>query len=171
MPIAWKLQNDKAVLFITPICELITELGLITDFELVTKFWEVPIEHWNGCASQRLLFRTPGPVQYGTCVCSNVETILPWACRDLELWISNIPRYFVLPSTSISSICPNTLIVSSSEYLVLDSLREFLHKQNRSTEGCSKLKRSVDMTSSGKNGLNIRTNASPKWDRTRCPEE
>ena len=36
-------------------------------------------------------------------------------------------------------------------------------EQNRSTEGCSKLKRSVDMTSSGKNGLNIRTNASPKW--------
>ena len=34
-------------------------------------------------------------------------------------------------------------------------------RQNRSTEGCSKLKRSVDMTSSGKNGLNIRTNASP----------
>ena len=33
--------------------------------------------------------------------------------------------------------------------------------QNRSTEGCSKLKRSVDMTSSGMNGLNIRTNASP----------
>ena len=33
------------------------------------------------------------------------------------------------------------------------------------------LKRSVDMTSLGKNGLNIRTNASPKWDRTRCPEE
>ena len=32
-------------------------------------------------------------------------------------------------------------------------------KQNRSTEGCSKLKRSVDMTSSGRNGLNIRTNA------------
>ena len=40
-----------------------------------------------------------------------------------------------------------------------------LVKQNRSTEGCSWLKRSVDMTSSGKNGLNIRTNASPKWDR------
>ena len=37
-----------------------------------------------------------------------------------------------------------------------------LAKQNKSTEGCSKLKRPVDMTSSGKNGLNIRTNASPK---------
>ena len=36
-------------------------------------------------------------------------------------------------------------------------------KQNRNTEGCSKLKRSVDMTNSGKNGLKIRTNASPKW--------
>ena len=44
-------------------------------------------------------------------------------------------------------------------------------KQNRSTEGCSKLKRSLDMRSSGMNGLNIRTNASPKWDRTRCPKE
>ena len=44
-------------------------------------------------------------------------------------------------------------------------------KQNRSTEGCLKLKRSVDMTISGKYGLDIRTNASPKWDRTRWPEE
>ena len=44
-------------------------------------------------------------------------------------------------------------------------------KQNRSTEGCSKLKRSVDLTSSGKNGLNIRTNASTKWDRIRCLED
>ena len=44
-------------------------------------------------------------------------------------------------------------------------------KKNKSTEGCSKLKRSIYMTSSGKNGLNIRTNASPKLDRTRCPEE
>ena len=35
---------------------------------------------------------------------------------------------------------------------------DHLYKQNRSTEGCSNLKRSVDMTSSGKNGLNIRTN-------------
>ena len=44
-------------------------------------------------------------------------------------------------------------------------------KQNRSTERCSKFKRSVDMTCSGKNGLNIRKNESPKWDRTGCPKE
>ena len=48
---------------------------------------------------------------------------------------------------------------------------QYWSKQNRSTEGCSKLERSVDMTSSGMNGLNIRTNAGPKWERTRCPEE
>ena len=44
-------------------------------------------------------------------------------------------------------------------------------EQNRSNEGCSKLKSSVDITSSGKNGLNIRANASPKGDRTRCLDE
>ena len=29
----------------------------------------------------RLLLRTPGPVQFGTCICSNVETILSWTCH------------------------------------------------------------------------------------------
>ena len=34
---------------ITPIFEPITELGLITNFDLITKFREVSIEHCNGC--------------------------------------------------------------------------------------------------------------------------
>ena len=29
----------------------------------------------------RLLLRTPGPVPFGTCICSNVETILSWNCH------------------------------------------------------------------------------------------
>ena len=29
----------------------------------------------------RLLLWTPGPVPLGTCICSNVETILSWACH------------------------------------------------------------------------------------------
>ena len=29
----------------------------------------------------RLLLQTPGPVPFGTCICSNVETILSWTCR------------------------------------------------------------------------------------------
>ena len=30
-------------------CDFISELGLITDFDLITKFWEVSLEHCNGC--------------------------------------------------------------------------------------------------------------------------
>ena len=40
------------------------------------------------------------------------------------------------------------------------ALYERATEQNRSTEGCSKLKMSVGMTSSGKNGLNIRRKTS-----------
>ena len=29
----------------------------------------------------RLLLRTPGPVQFETCICSNFETILSWTCH------------------------------------------------------------------------------------------
>ena len=29
----------------------------------------------------RLLLRTPGPIPFGTCICSNVETILSWTCH------------------------------------------------------------------------------------------
>ena len=61
-----------------------------------------------------------------------------------------------------------------SEDMKLDTYDMFpfrWYEQNKMTAGCSKLKRSVDMTSSGKNGIIMRTNASPKWDNTRCPEE
>ena len=29
----------------------------------------------------RFLLRTPGPVPFGTCICSNIETILSWTCH------------------------------------------------------------------------------------------
>ena len=29
----------------------------------------------------RLRLRTPGPVLFGVCICSGVETILSWACH------------------------------------------------------------------------------------------
>ena len=74
-----------------------------------------------------------------------------------------------LPHLNYESLC--RLFAQMRNYFLSVDIGKIDTKQNRSTEGCSKLKRSVDMTSSGKNGLNIRTNASPKWDRTRCPEE
>ena len=39
-----------------------------------------------------LLLRTPGPVPFGTCICSNVETILSWTCHIYGPF--KIPRYF-----------------------------------------------------------------------------
>ena len=70
--------------------------------------------------------------------------------KKVKLWIVDVNL-----SVRLSSYCQNTVNIYSS---VITSNS----KQNRSTEGCSKLKRSVDMTSPENNGLNIRTNASPK---------
>ena len=85
-------------------------------------------------------------------------------------YMMSFDQLWYVMTSSVSHI--DELILSGTDAsikrIVIWSLKT---KQNRNTEGCSRLKRSVDMTSSGKNGLNIRTNASPKWDRTRCPEE
>ena len=48
----------------------------------------------------RLLLRTPGSIPFGTCICSNVETIFSWTCHVFGLWILNIPRvllFSILP--------------------------------------------------------------------------
>ena len=74
-----------------------TELDLITDFGLINKSQDVSIEHLQRvwlANRERLLFRTPGPVQFGNCICSNVDTILSWTCLVSGLRISNVPRYF-----------------------------------------------------------------------------
>ena len=39
----------------------------------------------------RLLLRAPGPVPFGTCICSNIETNLSWTCHvygPFEFWTS-----------------------------------------------------------------------------------
>ena len=66
---------------ITPICELITELDFNTDFDLITEFWRFPLQRMRLAIRGRLLLWTPGPVPFGTCICSNVETILSWTCH------------------------------------------------------------------------------------------
>ena len=69
---------------IAPICEPITEHGPYYRF---WPFYQIS-GGLNGTLQQvrldnrgRLLLRTPGPVPFGTCICSNVETILSWTCR------------------------------------------------------------------------------------------
>ena len=39
----------------------------------------------------RLLLRTPGPVPFGTCICSDVETILSWTCHFYGPFESRTP--------------------------------------------------------------------------------
>ena len=64
--------------------DIATELDLITDFDVITLFREVSIGHLQRVRLAnrgRLLLRTPGPVPFRTCICSNVETILSWTCH------------------------------------------------------------------------------------------
>ena len=68
---------------ITPIYELITELDFITDFDLLPNFegFHRTLQRVRLANRGRLLLRTPGPVPFGKCICSNVETILSWTCH------------------------------------------------------------------------------------------
>ena len=50
-----------------------------------------------------LLLRKPGPVPFGTCICSNVETDFSWACHVFRFYISIIPRYFHFASSKTAS--------------------------------------------------------------------
>ena len=82
---------------ITPICELITELDFITDFDLVTKFWRFP---WNiaaGAASQQTTLTPPDtwscPTLGLACVLMS-RPISPELVLSPDFWISNTPRYF-----------------------------------------------------------------------------
>ena len=64
--------------------DLVTELDLITVFDVITKIREVSTETLQRVRlanSGRLLLRTPVLVPLGTCICSNVETIHSWTCH------------------------------------------------------------------------------------------
>ena len=61
----------------------ITDLDLITEFDFFTLLYKVSIEHMQQVRHAnrgRLLLRTPDPVPFWTCMCSNVETNLSWTC-------------------------------------------------------------------------------------------
>ena len=68
---------------VTPICELITELDFITNLDFRTKFggFHRTLQRLRLANRGRYLLRTPGPVPFWTCICSNVETILYWTCH------------------------------------------------------------------------------------------
>ena len=43
--------------------------------------WPLTLQRVRLANRGRLLLRTPGPVPFGTCIWSNVETILSWTCH------------------------------------------------------------------------------------------
>ena len=76
---------------------LIPSWTLIPILTLFPNFWgfQRTLQRVRLANRGRLLLRTPGPVPFGTCICSNVETILSWNLSCLRtFWVSNIPRYF-----------------------------------------------------------------------------
>ena len=62
---------------------LLPNWTLITILTLVQNFggFHRTLQRVRLANSGRLLLRTPGPVPFGTCICSNVETILSWTCH------------------------------------------------------------------------------------------
>ena len=75
---------------ITPICQLITQLDLLPILTLLPNFggFYRTLQRVRLANRERLLLRTPGPVIFGTCICSNVETILSWTCHVYGPWPS-----------------------------------------------------------------------------------
>ena len=54
------------------------ETVCITLSKFLAVFFQQP---WCAHILWNLLLRTPAPVPFGTCICSNVETILSWTCH------------------------------------------------------------------------------------------
>ena len=59
------------------------EAGSRTDLTLLPNFggFHGTLQRVRLANRGRLLLRTPGPVPFWTCICSNVETILSWTCH------------------------------------------------------------------------------------------
>ena len=75
----------------------------------------------------RLLLRTPGPVPFGTCICSYVETILSWTCHiygPLEFRTSLGTSILLRTSQGIFSIFLAIVFVTWN-YIVCNMLKVF----------------------------------------------
>ena len=66
---------------ILPVCDIITGRN-ITEPDISRNVgFHRTLQRVRLANRGRLLLRTPGPVPFGTCICSHVETILSWTCH------------------------------------------------------------------------------------------
>ena len=101
---------------ITPICELITELDFNTDFDLITEFggFHRTLQRVRLANRGRLLLLTPGPVPFGTCICSNVRPFFPKLVMSTDILSFEHP--------SVLLFCLQLVLISFNGY--------FHYKQN-----------------------------------------
>ena len=120
---------------IIPMCELITELDFITDFDLIAIFWGFnrTLQRVRLANRGSLLLRTSGPVPFGTCICSNVETILSWTCHvygpfDFRASLGTsicFEKHLESSLDHTSTFCRNLVIFCSKNMCLKESLTRF----------------------------------------------
>ena len=106
---------------ISPNRDLVTELDLISVFDVITLFPEVSIRHLQRVRLVKrecLLLGTPGTVPFGTCICSNVETILSWAC--------NVDR----PSELRTSLGASILLINVIKSMIYNAILQWSYRQS-----------------------------------------
>ena len=104
----------------------------ITDFDHITLYFTL-LPNFGGfhrtlqrvrlANRGRLLLRTPGPVPFGTCICSNVETILSWTCHvygPFEFRISL--GTFILLNPIISELSEKLTKIETSSVIFLTTI-------------------------------------------------
>ena len=69
----------------------------------------------------RLLLRTPGPVPFGTCICSFVETILSWTCHVYG------PYEFRTSLGTSILLCMGVMLLLELRILEIHSFQHFFH--------------------------------------------
>ena len=78
----WPYTMTPSIVQTLHLLNLLPNLTLIPILTLLPNFggFHGTLQRVRLANRGRLLLRTPGPVPFGTCICSNVETILSWTC-------------------------------------------------------------------------------------------
>ena len=110
--------------------DLVTELDLITVFDIITLFREVStgdLQRMRLANRGSFLLRSLGPVPYGTCICSKVETIHSWTCLVYGLFEfrTSLGTSILLLAgvglnlqrQAVSSLYPLNLLIRSQRHL------------------------------------------------------
>ena len=137
------------------------------------------ILHWFICI---FLFQNKSDKTQGACqliandvklIYWNVHPHANWVTVVLYRWITDIlnGRSFVRTPYRYTQVSNDAQAISHHLSRLNVELANLRLKGKTEVPRDVRNLKSENMTSPGEKSLNIRTNASPKWDRTRCKEE